>query len=88
MRKTVQVRYYSMWDKVAKEFSALEAVKNDDVAWRKFTMTLSQPNTRADDFQLWYILTVDSETGEITDDVAVEVFINFDMEDENASNIS
>lgn len=60
---------YSIKDVIADEFGAIETCKNDAVATRMFKNILSQQKVNPDDFELWCLGTVDTETGVIVSDV-------------------
>ena len=63
--------YYAIYDKVAKTFSGLFEQQNDAVASRLFENEQKDKDSfisiKPEDFQLHYICTMESETGEIVD---------------------
>lgn len=64
-------RYYAIYDKVAKNHSGLFELQNDAVASRVFESQQKNKdsfiNVKPDDFQLFYICSMEDETGEIID---------------------
>ena len=64
-------RYYSIYDKVAKSYSGLFEQQNDAVASRLFNSQQKNKDSfisvKPEDFGLYYICTVEDETGQIID---------------------
>lgn len=64
-------RYYAIYDKVAKSYSGLFEQQNDAVASRLFESQQKNKDSfisiKPEDFQLYYICTMEDETGQITD---------------------
>ena len=64
-------RYYAIYDKVAKSYSGLFEQQNDAVASRLFESQQKNKDSfismKPEDFGMYYICTVEDETGEIVD---------------------
>lgn len=64
-------RYYAIYDKVAKTYSGLFEQQNDAVASRLFEQQQKNKesliNVKPEDFQLYYICTMEDDSGEIFD---------------------
>jgi hypothetical protein len=64
-------KYYAIYDKVAKNYSGLIEFQNDAVGSRLFENEQKDKDSfisiKPEDFQLHYICTMESETGEIVD---------------------
>lgn len=64
-------RYYAIYDKVAKSYSCLFEQQNDAVASRLFESQQKNKDSfisvKPEDFGLYYICTMEDETGEIMD---------------------
>lgn len=70
-------RYYTIYDKVAKTNSGLFEQQNDAVASRLFENQQKNENSfisvKPEDFQLYYICTMEDETGQIVDNTKMLV---------------
>lgn len=64
-------RYYAIYDKIAKTYSGLFEQQNDAVASRLFEQQQKNKESlismKPEDFQLFYICTMEDESGEIFD---------------------
>lgn len=59
------VRLYSVFDRVAQEFSPISEAVNDGVAWRMYRQVM-QENPNASDFQVMYVGDFDRKKGVLT----------------------
>nr|DAI99412.1 MAG TPA: DNA binding protein [Microviridae sp.] len=72
------IRLYSVYDRVAQVYSEPFSAVNDATALRSFTIAQSSPESMLysspADFQLWYIGSLDNNSGELLsyDDLATE----------------
>ena len=64
-------RYYAIYDKMAKSYSGLFEQQNDAVASRLFESQQKNKDSfisvKPEDFQLYYICTMEDEAGKIID---------------------
>lgn len=64
-------KYYAIYDKIAKAYSGLFEQQNDAVASRLFEQQQKNKESlismKPEDFQLYYICTMEDENGEIFD---------------------
>ena len=67
----MQRRYYAIYDKVAKTFTGIFEQQSDAVASRLFESQQKNKDSfismKPEDFQLYYICTMEAETGQIID---------------------
>jgi len=70
-------RYYSIYDKVSKSYSGLFEQQNDAVASRLFESQRKNKDSfismKPEDFGLYYICTMEDETGQIIDNTKMLV---------------
>lgn len=66
----MNVKYYAVKDVVVGSFMNPIPMANDEAAKRSLKLAANDPQAfkeNKDDIQLWYLMTVDSETGLVTD---------------------
>lgn len=78
------VKYYAVYDEVAKEFAPLFFAKNDDVARRMYKNVCVESRLDPNEFSLYFLMEIDNENGlVVTSDpreVALEVSVKSNLD--------
>ena len=64
------IKYYAVKDVLAGNFMNPVAMQNDEVAIRSLRIAANDPNAfkeNKNDIQLWYLFSLDSETGDVSE---------------------